>query len=67
MTKRLALAAVVLGTGGLLAVAPAQAADVCVSYDITVNDEQQAGEVCLPPEGAPAPELPELPAPPALR
>ena len=66
MSKRLALAAVVLGTGGFLAVAPAQA-DVCVQYDITVNDTNEAGEICLPPEGAPAPELPELPAPPALR
>lgn len=62
MSKRLALAAVVLGTGGLLAVAPAQAAGVCVNYDITINAENQAGEVCLPPEGGPA--LPELPAPP---
>jgi len=61
--KRLALAAVVLGTGGLLAVAPAQAANVCIDYDITVNDQNQAGQVCLPPEGAPS--LPELPAPPA--
>ncbi len=62
MSKRLALAAVVLGTGGLLAVAPAQA-DVCVQYDITVNDTSEQGGLCLPPEGAPAPELP---APPAL-
>jgi hypothetical protein len=32
---------------------PAQAAELCVSYDINVNGQGQAGTQCLPAAGAP--------------
>jgi hypothetical protein len=40
----LAFAATLLG-----AAAPAQAASICLTYDLSVNGEGQAGTVCLPP------------------
>lgn len=40
----LAVAATLLGS-----VAPAQAASVCLTYDLSLNGQGQAGTVCLPP------------------
>jgi len=47
--KRLAAAAVVLSTFGILAAfSPAQAATVCVTADINVNGNAQSIAQCLP-------------------
>jgi uncharacterized low-complexity protein len=40
----LAFAALSLG-----AVAPAQAASACLTYDVSINGQGQAGTICLPP------------------
>jgi hypothetical protein len=64
MRRRVAiLGAVVAAAGaGIVAMPNANAASVCVQYDINVNGTGQAGEVCTPE----APALPELPGAPTL-
>jgi len=47
--KRLAAALVLAAAGSLLALAPAQAdPSVCLTYDVNVNGQGQAGTQCLP-------------------
>lgn len=48
MKRRLAAAAVVVSALGILAAAPAQAAQVCVKAHVNINGNQQNAEQCLP-------------------
>ena len=48
MKARLAAAAVVAGVVGLLATAPASAAQLCVKADVNINGTAQNIEQCLP-------------------
>ena len=70
MRRRAAIIGAVAGAaifGGVLLAPNAQAdPSLCVNVDISVNGQGAVESICLPPEGAPAPEAPELPAPPAL-
>ena len=60
----IALTAGTLGAGAAFAV-PAFAAgpQLCITYDVSVNGQEQAGQQCLPPSDAPVPSLPGLPVP----
>lgn len=62
----LALTVGALGVGGAFAV-PALAAgpQLCINYDVNVNGQGGADQVCLPPADAPAPTLPGLPTLPS--
>lgn len=57
MIRRIAIvvAAAAALAGGALAMPRAEAAGVCVTYDVTINDQHQAGEQCTP-------ELPGVPS-----
>ena len=48
--KRLAAALALAAAGTLLTFAPAQAdPGLCLTYDISINGQGQAGTQCLPP------------------
>lgn len=77
MRRRHALLATTAGAalvGGLLLAPQAQADEheepapaspsLCIELDVTIQDQQLAESLCLPPEGGGAPELPGLPVPP---
>ena len=47
--KRIAAAFALATTASLIAVAPAQAdPSVCLTYDVNINGQAQAGSQCLP-------------------
>ena len=70
MRRRAAVIGAIAGAaifGGVLLAPTAQAdPSLCVNVDISVNGQGAVESLCLPPEGAPAPEAPELPEAPAL-
>jgi hypothetical protein len=70
MRRRAAIIGTVAGAallGGVLLAPNAQAdPSVCVDLDVSVNGQGAVESICLPGEGAPAPEAPELPEAPAL-
>lgn len=70
MRRRHAILASTAGAamlGGLLLAPQAQAEpSLCVELDITIQDQQVADGLCLPPEGGETPGLPGLPEEPSL-